>query len=67
MSAVSEYEGVVLSPTQTNEVIEDKLVHLKPVLEGVLLNLKALRDSWKIKDHTWKDLWDSAKDRTELS
>lgn len=62
MAEENSHDQVVLSPTQSNEVIEEKLVHLKPALEGILCNLEQLRAAWKTKDVSWKVMWDNAFD-----
>lgn len=53
--------AVHLSPQQVNEIIEEKLTHLQPVLEGVLEELKRTRDMLMRLDASWRDLLERAK------
>lgn len=61
MDGANLCEDVVLTPSLSNEVIEEKLIHLKPVLEGILSDLKELHEAWRVRDCTWKDMWDTAR------
>jgi hypothetical protein len=49
-------DEVQLSPQQLNEIIEDKLVHLKPVLEGALVELERTRDLFSREDESWREI-----------
>lgn len=53
-------ESVQMTPVQSNEVIEEKLLHLQPVLECVLTELARVRDALANGEISWRHLYDRA-------
>jgi hypothetical protein len=51
----------VLSPTQLNTVIEDKLSHLLPTLEYALRTFERTSDALANGQINWRKLFDKAK------
>ena len=54
-------EEVQLTATQSNEIIEEKLVHLKPVFERALEELLGFKRDLCAGDVGWKKLLQRAK------
>lgn len=55
-------ESVCMTPVQSNEVIEEKLLHLRPVLEGALSELERVRAALANGEISWRRLFDRALD-----
>jgi len=51
---------VTMTPVQLNAVIEEKLIHLKPVLECALAELTRARDAISNGEVSWRKLFDRA-------
>jgi hypothetical protein len=52
---------IVMTPTQLNEVIVQKLAHLKPEFERVLRDMKELKDDLSNGKIHWKTILDRAR------
>lgn len=53
----SDWTGKIrLSPQQLNEIIEDKLVHLQPVMENALNEIERTRDAFSREDESWREI-----------
>jgi hypothetical protein len=57
-------QEVAMTPVQLNAVIEEKLVHLKPVLECALAELMRTRDAISNGEVSWRKLFDRALSTT---
>lgn len=53
-----------LTPEQCNEVLEDKLRHLKPVLECALMTFRRVEETLANGGINWRKLFQRARDRT---
>jgi hypothetical protein len=53
--------AVHLSPQQVNEIIEEKLANLQPVLECALGEIERTRDALTRIDESWRELLARAK------
>lgn len=53
-------ENVRMTPAQSNEVIEDKLLHLRPVMECALSEITRVRDILANGEISWRRLLDRA-------
>ena len=54
-------DGVEMTPTQLNEVIEEKLTHLKPAFENLLGEMVRFKEDLSNGKIHWKDILDRAK------
>jgi hypothetical protein len=60
LEILSAYQEVAMTPVQLNVVIEEKLVHLKPVLECALAELIRAKDAISNGEVSWRKLFDRA-------
>lgn len=54
-----------LTPAQCNEIIEDKLTHLLPVMECALVTFKSVNDRLANGEISWRKLLGKAKEAVE--
>lgn len=53
-------ENIQMTPAQSNDVIEEKLLHLKPMLECALGEMTRVRDALANGEISWRRLLDRA-------
>lgn len=64
----AEHDGEVqMTPIQCNEVIEAKLTHLKPAMEGMLSEMQRLQEGLSNGEIHWRPLLQRAIKKYESS
>ena len=53
---------VELTPAQCNDVIEDKLAHLLPVMQGALFTFRSVNHRLANGEISWRKLFNRAKE-----
>jgi len=54
---------IELTPEQCNAIVEDKLGHLKPVLECALVTFKRVEESLANGGINWRKIFERARDK----
>lgn len=58
----SDWTGKIrLSPQQLNEIFEDKLIHLQPVMENALHEMERASAAFSRQDESWRELFARAR------
>lgn len=58
---------VQMTPVQCNEVIEDNLIHLMPVMESALVSMERVNGALENGGISWRRALQRAKERMEKS